>query len=92
MSKELLERGVELGRSRLISSPTAGAQVRPRGSLPVLDSAPFGIVVNKQIKRFYDEGEDFWPKRYAIRGGLIARQPDQIAYSIVDVKASACRE
>ena len=39
-------------------------------------------------KRFYDEGEDFWPKRYAIWGGLIARQPDQIAYSIIDSKAS----
>ena len=44
--------------------------------------------------RFYDEGEDFWPKRYAIWGGLIARQPDQIAFSIVDAKAmsaSSCR-
>ena len=37
-------------------------------------------------ERFYDEGEDFWPKRYAIWGGLIARQPDQIAYSIIDAK------
>ena len=57
------------------------------GIVTRLDSVPFGIVVNKQIKRFYDEGEDFWPKRYAIWGGLIARQPDQIAYSIVDAKA-----
>ena len=38
-------------------------------------------------ERFYDEGEDFWPKRYAIWGRLVARQPDQIAYSIVDAKA-----
>ena len=38
-------------------------------------------------ERFYDEGEDFWPKRYAIWGGLIAEQPDQIAYSIIDSKA-----
>jgi tricarballylate dehydrogenase len=37
-------------------------------------------------ERFYDEGEDFWPKRYAIWGGLVARQPGQIAYSIVDSK------
>jgi tricarballylate dehydrogenase len=56
------------------------------GIVTRLDSVPFGIVVNKEIKRFYDEGEDFWPKRYAIWGGLIARQPDQIAYSIVDAK------
>jgi tricarballylate dehydrogenase len=30
------------------------------------DSVVFGIVVNKHAKRFYDEGEDIWPKRYAI--------------------------
>ena len=48
---------------------------------------PFGIVVNKEVKRFYDEGEDFWPKRYAIWGKLIAEQPEQIAYSIIDSKA-----
>ncbi len=56
------------------------------GIVTRLDSIPFGIVVNKQAKRFHDEGEDLWPKRYAIWGGLIARQPDQIAYSIVDAK------
>ena len=56
------------------------------GIVTRLDSVPFGIVVNKEVKRFYDEGEDFWPKRYAIWGGLIARQPDQIAYSILDAK------
>jgi tricarballylate dehydrogenase len=49
-----------------------------------LDSVPFGIAVNKFGKRFYDEGQDFWPKRYAIWGRLIAEQPDQIAYSIID--------
>jgi tricarballylate dehydrogenase len=36
------------------------------GIVTRLDSPPFGIVVNKDVKRFYDEGEDFWPKRYAI--------------------------
>ncbi|HEU0116403.1 MAG TPA: FAD-dependent tricarballylate dehydrogenase TcuA, partial [Thermomicrobiales bacterium] len=54
------------------------------GIVTRLDSAPFGIVVNRNGQRFYDEGEDFWPKRYAIWGGLIARQPDQIAYAILD--------
>jgi tricarballylate dehydrogenase len=49
-----------------------------------LDCVPFGIAVNKFGKRFYDEGEDFWPKRYAIWGRLIAEQTDQIAYSIID--------
>ena len=58
------------------------------GIVTRLDSVPFGIVVNARGERFYDEGEDFRPKRYAIWGRLIARQPDQIAYSIVDAKTS----
>jgi tricarballylate dehydrogenase len=49
-----------------------------------LDAIPFGIVVNRFGHRFYDEGEDLWPKRYAIWGRLIAEQPGQIAYAIVD--------
>jgi tricarballylate dehydrogenase len=57
------------------------------GIVTRLDSVPFGIVVNNLTQRFYDEGEDFWPKRYAIWGGLIARQPDQIAYSVVDARS-----
>jgi len=57
------------------------------GIVTRLDSVPFGIVVNRHAKRFYDEGEDFWPKRYAIWGRLIAQQPDQIACSILDSKS-----
>ncbi|HSR56376.1 MAG TPA: FAD-dependent tricarballylate dehydrogenase TcuA [Alphaproteobacteria bacterium] len=53
-----------------------------------LDSVPFGIVVNREGKRFHDEGEDFWPKRYAIWGRLVAEQAGQVAYSIVDAKAA----
>jgi tricarballylate dehydrogenase len=52
-----------------------------------LDSVVFGIVVNRDARRFYDEGEDTWPKRYAIWGRLVAQQPGQIAYSIVDAKS-----
>ena len=48
------------------------------------DSVVFGIVVNNAGLRFYDEGEDIWPKRYAIWGRLVAAQPDQIAYIIFD--------
>jgi len=58
------------------------------GIVTRLDSLPFGIVVNKHGERFYDEGEDAWPKRYAIWGRLIASQPEQIAFSIVDAKAT----
>jgi tricarballylate dehydrogenase len=53
-----------------------------------LDTIPFGIVVNEQSERFYDEGEDVWPKRYATWGTHIARQPGQIAYSLWDSKVS----
>jgi tricarballylate dehydrogenase len=56
------------------------------GIVTRLDSVPLGIAVNALGQRFYDEGEDFWPKRYAIWGSLIAQQPDQIAYSIIDSK------
>jgi len=56
------------------------------GIVTRLDATPFGIVVNRDARRFYDEGEDIWPKRYAIWGTLIARQPGQIAYCIVDRK------
>src|SRR5688572_18793514 len=41
------------------------------GIVTRLDSLPFGIVVNRHAERFYDEGEDAWPKRYAIWGRLI---------------------
>ena len=54
------------------------------GIITRLDCVVFGIVVNKEARRFYDEGEDIWPKRYAIWGRLVARQPDQIAYIIFD--------
>ena len=59
------------------------------GIVTRLDCVSLGIVVNKHGDRFYDEGEDFWPKRYAIWGRLVAQQPDQIAYSIIDTKSAA---
>ena len=52
-----------------------------------IDCVSLGVVVNRDGERFYDEGEDFWPKRYAIWGRLVAQQPGQIAYSIIDSKA-----
>ncbi|WP_425321694.1 FAD-dependent tricarballylate dehydrogenase TcuA [Alicycliphilus denitrificans] len=52
-----------------------------------IDCVSLGVVVNQEARRFYDEGEDFWPKRYAIWGRLVAQQPQQIAYSIIDAKA-----
>ena len=90
MLKELLKYGAKpVGDPRGCHAVALDARA-PKfdgGIVTRLDSVPFGIVVNKEIRRFYNEGEDFWPKRYAIWGGLIARQPDQIAYSIIDAKA-----
>lgn len=57
------------------------------GIVTRLDCVPFSIVVNKSAQRFYNEGEDVWPKRYAIWGRLVAQQPDQVAYSIIDSRS-----
>src|SRR5207248_252930 len=57
------------------------------GIITRLDCVVFGIVVNKHARRFYDEGEDLWPKRYAIWGRLVAAQPDQIAYIVFDASS-----
>jgi len=83
----LLDRGVEE-----IGDPTqchavaidARAPKFDGGIITRHDSVVFGIVVNRDAQRFYDEGEDIWPKRYAIWGRLVAQQPDQIAYIIFD--------
>ncbi|HHP0357880.1 TPA: hypothetical protein ACRZSU_001821 [Campylobacter jejuni] len=35
-----------------------------------VDCVSLGIVVNKKAQRFYDEGEDFWPKCYQFAGDV----------------------
>ena len=56
------------------------------GIVTRLDCIPLGIVLNQLGERFADEGEDLWPKRYASWGTLVARQPGQVAYCLVDAK------
>jgi tricarballylate dehydrogenase len=88
--KDLLAHGADQ-----IGDPTQGHAVAIDARAPEydggictrIDCVSLGIVVNKNAQRFYDEGEDFWPKRYAIWGRLVAGQPDQIAHSIIDQKA-----
>jgi tricarballylate dehydrogenase len=88
--KDLLAKGADS-----IGDPTqshcvaidARAPLYDGGICTRIDCVSLGIVVNNTGRRFYDEGEDFWPKRYAIWGRLVAQQPDQIAYSIIDAKA-----
>lgn len=87
--KLMLEQGVQQ-----IGDPTQCHAVAVDGRAPKydggivtrLDCVPLGIVVNNRGERFYDEGEDLWPKRYAIWGRMVAAQPDQIAFSIIDSK------
>jgi len=87
---DLLEQGVES-----VGDPTQCHAVAIDGRAPKfdggivtrLDCVPFSIVVNKNVDRFYDEGEDVWPKRYAIWGRLVAAQPDQVGYVIIDAKS-----
>ena len=86
----LLNNGVES-----VGDPTQGHMVAIDARAPKvdagictrLDCVPFGIVVNKNAERFYNEGEEFWPKRYAIWGRLVAGQEDQIGYALIDSKS-----
>jgi tricarballylate dehydrogenase len=88
--KDLLAQGADQ-----IGDPTqchavaidARAPLYDGGICTRVDCVSLGIMVNKHGQRFYDEGEDFWPKRYAIWGRLVAHQPGQIGYSIIDAKA-----
>ena len=90
MLRVLLDKGAkQIGDPRQCHAVAIDARA-PKydgGIVTRLDCVPFGIVVNKNCQRYYDEGEDFWPKRYAIWGRLVAKQPDQIAYSIIDAKS-----
>lgn len=78
-----------------IGDPTQGHMVAIDGRAPKydggiatrLDCVPYSVVVNRDSQRFYDEGEDFWPKRYAIWGRLVAGQPGQVAFAIIDAKS-----
>jgi tricarballylate dehydrogenase len=85
--KMLLNKGVqEVGDPTQCHAVAIDARA-PRfdgGIITRLDCVVFGIVVNRNGERFYDEGEDIWPKRYAIWGRLVAGQPGQIAYIIFD--------
>ncbi len=91
---KVLARLIDLGVES-VGDPTQGHFVAidaraPKfdgGIVTRLDCVSLGIVINKYGDRFYDEGEDFWPKRYAIWGRLVAQQPDQIGYCILDSKA-----
>ncbi len=87
VTKMLIEGGVQqIGDPTQCHAVAIDARA-PRydgGIITRLDCVVFGIVVNSDAQRFYDEGEDIWPKRYAIWGRLVAEQPGQIAYIVFD--------
>ena len=88
--KDLMNQGADL-----IGDPTQAHMVAIDARAPLydggictrVDCVSLGIMVNRDAQRFYDEGEDFWPKRYAIWGRLVAQQPSQIGHCIIDAKA-----
>ena len=88
--KDLLDQGADR-----IGDPTQAHMVAIDARAPLydggictrVDCVSLGIMVNRDGQRFYDEGEDFWPKRYAIWGRLVALQPGQVGHSIIDAKA-----
>lgn len=88
--KDMIDQGVQT-----VGDPTQCHCVAIDGRAPKydggictrLDCVPFSVVLNRDGDRFYDEGEDTWPKRYAIWGRLVAAQPDQVGYSIIDSKS-----
>jgi tricarballylate dehydrogenase len=91
----LLKHMIEEAQADAIGDPSqshcvaidARAPLYDGGICTRIDCVSLGVVVNRDAERFYDEGEDFWPKRYAIWGRLVAQQPGQIGYSIIDSKA-----
>ncbi|MBI3913539.1 MAG: FAD-dependent tricarballylate dehydrogenase TcuA [Chloroflexi bacterium] len=66
-------------------------QAPPMGDLAVGDgyqkhSYPLGIIVNREGKRFVDEGADFRNYTYAKYGREILKQPARLAFQIFDNK------
>ena len=88
--KSLMEQGADV-----IGDPTQAHMVAIDARAPLydggictrVDCVSLGIMVNRDGLRFYDEGEDFWPKRYAIWGRLVAMQPEQLGHAIIDAKS-----
>ncbi|MEJ6023137.1 FAD-dependent tricarballylate dehydrogenase TcuA [Ramlibacter sp. PS4R-6] len=65
----------------------ARAPLYDGGIVTRVDAVSLGVMVNREGQRFHDEGEDFWPKRYALWGRLVAFQPQQEGFCIIDRKA-----
>jgi tricarballylate dehydrogenase len=88
--KHMIDRGADVigdpSQSHCVAID-ARAPLYDGGICTRVDCVSLGVMLNREAVRFYDEGEDFWPKRYAIWGRLVAQQPGQIGYCIIDSKA-----
>ena len=67
------------------------AEAPPHGDRKLTDktnrlSYPFGVLVDVNGRRFFDEGEDVWAYTYAKLGGIILTQARGVAYQIFDDK------
>ncbi|WP_040978533.1 FAD-dependent tricarballylate dehydrogenase TcuA [Oceanobacillus jeddahense] len=65
------------------NAPTVGDFSKP-GDIFKKHSYPLGILMNKEGKRFVDEGADFRNYTYAKYGREILKQPGNIAYQVFD--------
>ncbi|PGH57463.1 tricarballylate dehydrogenase [Azospirillum palustre] len=54
------------------------------GIVTRLDGLPHGIVVDRDGRRFADEGAVVGPSRYTAWGELVARSPGAVAFSVFD--------
>jgi tricarballylate dehydrogenase len=73
------------------------AAAPPHGDRKLTDktnrlSYPYGVLVNANGRRFFDEGEDFQFYTYAKLGGIVLNQPGGVAYQIFDAKATPLLE
>ena len=73
------------------------ADAPPHGDRKLTDktnrlSYPYGVLVDSNGRRFFDEGEDFQFYTYAKLGGIILNQTRGVAYQIFDNKVAGLLE
>jgi tricarballylate dehydrogenase len=73
------------GRCHMVAVDARGPKF-DGGIVTRITAIPHGIVVDRNGKRFHDEGEDARKTHYAQWGARIADCPGQIAYLILDAK------
>ncbi|WP_019392378.1 FAD-dependent tricarballylate dehydrogenase TcuA [Priestia filamentosa] len=67
------------------NAPKVGDFTKP-GDIFKKHSYPYSIMLNRDGKRFVDEGADFRNYTYAKYGREILKQPDHVAYQIYDAQ------